>query len=52
MHVRSSGDPVEIGERDNLTICCDISGAIIATTHTFEMPMSIPQSRQDKIEFI
>ena len=42
MHVRSSGDPVEItSERDNLTINCDISECTHATTHTLDAPMRI-----------
>ena len=40
MHVRSSGDPVEItGERDSLTISCDISECTHATTHTLDVLM-------------
>jgi hypothetical protein len=36
MHVRSSGDPVEItGERDNLAISCDL------ITHAVDMLMSM-----------
>jgi hypothetical protein len=36
MHVRSSGDPVEItGERDNLSINCDL------ITHAVDMLMSM-----------
>jgi hypothetical protein len=36
MHVRSSGDPVEItGERDNLAISCDL------ITHAIDMLMSM-----------
>ena len=36
MHVRSSGDPVEItGERDNLAINCDL------ITHAVDMLMSM-----------
>jgi hypothetical protein len=51
MHVRSSGDPVEItSERDSLTISCDISECTHATTHTLDVPMRIVQSRQE--EFI
>jgi hypothetical protein len=51
MHVRSSGDPVEItGERDSLTISCDISECTHATTHTLDVPMRIAQPRQE--EFI
>jgi hypothetical protein len=47
MHVRSSGDPVEItGERDSLTINCDFSGCTHATTHTLDVPMRIAQPRQ------
>ena len=47
MHVRSSGDPVEItGERDSLTISCDINERTHATTHTLDVPMRIAQSRQ------
>jgi hypothetical protein len=39
MHVRSSGDLVEItGERDNLTISCDISECTHATTHIVDVP--------------
>jgi hypothetical protein len=41
MHVRSSGDPVEItGERDSLAINCDLSECTHAITHTMDMPMS------------
>jgi hypothetical protein len=48
MHVRSSGDPVEvIGERDSLTISCDISECTHATTHTLDVPMRIVQPRQE-----
>ena len=51
MHVRSSGDPVEItGERDSLTINCDISECTHATTHTVDVPMGNAQPRQE--EFI
>jgi hypothetical protein len=51
MHVRSSGDPVEItGERDSLTINCDISECTHATTHILDVPMRIVQPRQE--EFI
>jgi hypothetical protein len=48
MHVRSSGDPVEItGERDSLTISCDISECTHATTHTLDVPMRNVQPRQE-----
>jgi hypothetical protein len=48
MHVRSSGYLVEItGERDNLTINCDISECTHATTHTVDMPMRNVQPRQE-----
>jgi hypothetical protein len=48
MHVRSSGDPVEIiGERDNLTISCDFSGCSHATTHTLDVPMKNVQLRKE-----
>ena len=48
MHVRSSGDPVEItGERDNLTISCEISECTHATTHRVDVPMRIAQPRQE-----
>jgi hypothetical protein len=51
MHVRSSGDPVEIiGERDSLTISREFSGCTHATTHTLHVPMRIAQCRQE--EFI
>jgi hypothetical protein len=51
MHVKSSGDPVEIiGERDSLTINCDISECTHAVTHTLDVPMRIVQPRQE--EFI
>jgi hypothetical protein len=41
MHVRSSGDPVEItGERDNLAISCDL------ITHAVDMLMSMCKTRQ------
>jgi hypothetical protein len=47
MHVRSSGDPVEItGERDKLTISCDFSGHIHATKHTLDVPMRNAQPRK------
>jgi hypothetical protein len=53
MHVRSSGDPVEItGERDSVTISCDFSGCMHATTHTLEIPMRNVQPRQDEFKFI
>jgi hypothetical protein len=53
MHVRSSGDPVEItGERDNLTINCDISECTHATTHTVDVPMRNAHPRQEEFEFI
>jgi hypothetical protein len=52
MHVRSSGDPVEItGERDSLTINCDISECTHATTHTLDVPMRNKQPRQEEFEF-
>jgi hypothetical protein len=48
MHVRSSGDPVDItGERDSLTISCDISECTHATTHTLDVPMRNVQPRQE-----
>jgi hypothetical protein len=51
MHVRSSGDPVEItGERDSLNISCDFSGCTHATTHTLDVPMRIAQPRQEEFE--
>jgi hypothetical protein len=51
MHVRSSGDPVEITcERDSLTIKCDISECTHATTHTVDVPMRNVHPRQE--EFI
>ena len=34
------------------TICCDYSDAFNASTHTLEMPMSVAQSRQVKVELI
>jgi hypothetical protein len=51
MHVRSSGDPVEItGERENLTINCDISECTHATTHTLDFPMRNAQPRKEAFE--
>jgi hypothetical protein len=51
MHVRSSGDLIEItGERDSLTIICDISECTHATTHIVDVPMRNVQPRQE--EFI
>jgi hypothetical protein len=48
MHVRSSGDPFEItGERDSLTISCDISECTHETTHTVDVPMRNAQPRQE-----
>jgi hypothetical protein len=48
MHVRSSGDPIEItGERDSLTISCDISECTHETTHTLDVPMRNAQPRQE-----
>jgi hypothetical protein len=48
MHVRSSGDPVEIiDERDNLTIICDISECTHATTHTLDVPMRNVKPKQE-----
>ena len=35
-----------MGERDSLTISCDISGCTHARTHTLEMPMRIARSRK------
>jgi hypothetical protein len=53
MHVRSSGDPVEItGERDSLTINCEISECTHATTHTVDVPMRNAQPRKEGFEFI
>ena len=34
------------------TISCDYSDAFNASTHTLDMPMSIANSRQGKVEFI
>jgi hypothetical protein len=51
MDVRSSGDPVEItGERDSLTITCDISECTHATTHTLDVPMRNVQPRQEDFD--
>jgi hypothetical protein len=51
MHVRSSGDPIEItGKRDSLSINCDISECTHVTTHTLDVPMRIAHPRQE--EFI
>jgi hypothetical protein len=51
MHVRSSGDPVEIiGERDSLTISCDISECTHETTHIVDVPMRNMQPRQEEFE--
>jgi hypothetical protein len=48
MHVRSSGDPVEItSERDNLTISCDFSGRTHETTQTLDVPMRNAHPRQE-----
>jgi hypothetical protein len=48
MHVRSSGDLVEItGERDSLTISCDISECIHATTHTLDVHMRNAKPRKE-----
>ena len=48
MHVTSSGDPVDtIGERDSLTINCDISECTHATTHTLDVPMMNAQPRKE-----
>jgi hypothetical protein len=48
MHVRSSGDPIETtGERDSLTINCDISECTHETTHTLDVPMKIVQPRKE-----
>ena len=53
MHVRSSGDPVEIkGERESLTINCDISECTHATTHTVDVPMRNAQPRKEEFKFI
>jgi hypothetical protein len=44
MHVRSSGDPVEItGERDSLAISCDL------ITHAVDMLMSMCKTREFSI---
>jgi hypothetical protein len=49
MHVRSSGDPVEItGERDSLAISCDLSECTHAITHTVDVPMRNAQPRQEE----
>jgi hypothetical protein len=48
MHVRSSGDPIEItSERDNLTINCDISECTHETIHTVDVPMRNAQHRKE-----
>jgi hypothetical protein len=48
MHVRYSGDPVEItGERDNLTISCDISECTHEAKHTLDVPMRNVQPRKE-----
>jgi hypothetical protein len=48
MHVRSSGDPIEItGERGSLNIICDISECTHATTHIVDVPMRNAQPRQE-----
>jgi hypothetical protein len=48
MHVRSSGDPLEMkSKEDNLTISCDISECTHATTHTLDVPMRNAQPRQE-----
>jgi hypothetical protein len=53
MHVRSSEDPVEItGERDSLTINCDIIECTHATTHTLDVPMRNVQPRQARFSLI
>jgi hypothetical protein len=53
MHVRSSEDPVEItGERESLTISCDLSECIHAIAHIVDVPMRNAQPRQEEFEFI
>jgi hypothetical protein len=53
MHVISSGDPDEItGERDSLTINCDISECIHAITHIVDVPMRNAHPRQEELKFI
>jgi hypothetical protein len=48
MHARSSGDPFEItGEKDSVTINCDISECTHETTHTLDVSMRNVQPRQE-----
>jgi hypothetical protein len=53
MNAKSNGDPVEIkGERDSLTISCEISECTHATTHTMDVPMRNAHPRQEGFRFI
>jgi hypothetical protein len=53
MHVRSSGDPVEItGERESLAISCDLSECTHEITHIVDVPMRNSQPIQEEFEFI